>query len=145
MRMRIEENATPYNLKRGVGGTVDVEFIIQMLQLRYVADTPGVLVPGTLEALEELHHHRLVSDADFRFLNESYRFLRSIEARLRLMNTTARHDVPDRFDEMKKLAYLLGYPTPQQLDEDIRYYRTENRKRFEAIFDQAANDVKVTN
>lgn len=144
MRTRIEANATVHNLKRGEGGTVDIEFIIQMLQLRFVADTPEVLVPGTLEALKQLHNHHLVSNSDFRFLNESYRFLRSIEARLRLMNTTARHDVPDSRDEMKKLAYLLGYPTPEQLSEDIRYYRSENREYFDRIFSQAANNAPVT-
>ena len=37
MRIRMQENAQPENLKRGVGGTVDVEFIVQMLQ----AKTPG--------------------------------------------------------------------------------------------------------
>ena len=51
MRRRFEEDASPRNLKRGVGGTVDIEFLVQMLQLRHATDE-RVLVTGTLEAIQ---------------------------------------------------------------------------------------------
>src|SRR5262249_46245919 len=35
MRKRLEETASKRNLKRGPGGTVDTEFLVQMLQLKY--------------------------------------------------------------------------------------------------------------
>ena len=40
MRMRMQENCRSSNLKRGVGGTVDVEFIVQMLQMKHAAEHP---------------------------------------------------------------------------------------------------------
>ena len=38
----------------------------------------------------------------------SYRFQRSIEARIRLMDATGRHELPESDRELAKLAYLLG-------------------------------------
>ena len=46
-------------------------------------------------------------DADY--FRRSYRFQRSIEARIRLMDATGRHELPDNPKELAKLAYLLGY------------------------------------
>jgi glutamate-ammonia-ligase adenylyltransferase len=135
MRRRLEETASPRNLKRGPGGTVDIEFIAQMWQLRRAADTPSVLVPGTLEALQQLHAVGCLGDDDYEFLSEAYRFLRSIEARLRLMNTTARHDIPDDDAELARLAYLLDYSGPTELRRDCGRYTTDVRARFNRLFD----------
>ena len=38
MRLRMEETAAPSNLKRGPGGHVDIEFVVQMLQLKHGGD-----------------------------------------------------------------------------------------------------------
>ena len=138
MRKRLEDTASKHNLKRGPGGTVDVEFTVQMLQLRHGADSPSVLVPGTFEALEALNTNGYLGDEDFRFFCESYRFLRSVEARLRLMNTTARHDMPERDSELAKLAYLLGRSDPGSLLDESRRITLENRQRFERLFTEAS-------
>ncbi len=137
MRMRLEETASKRNLKRGPGGTVDVEFMVQMLQLKHAGDSPSVLVPGTFDAIRQLEETGHLKSDDAEYLRESYRFLRSIEARLRLMNTAARHEVPDDEMELKKLAILLEYHGAEGLVKDCRRYASENRRRFERLFDQA--------
>lgn len=144
MRFRLEETASPDNLKRGIGGTVDIEFAIQMLQLKHFEECDSILVPGTLEATEQLHLSGFLGEDDTNYLRESYRFLRSVEARLRLMNTTARHDLPQSEDELTKLAYLLGYPSAEQLRQDVSDYRQENRQRFEKLFDAATADMSTS-
>ena len=53
------------------------------------------------------------------------------------MNTTARHDLPEDELELNKLAFLLGYEGSGPLVEDCREYRTENRRRFDRLFDEA--------
>lgn len=138
MRIRLEETAARQNLKRGAGGTVDVEFAVQMLQLRAAAETPETLTPGTFDALTALHEHGYLSREDWEGFSNAYRFLRRVEARLRLMNTTARHDFPQDDAELTKLAYLLEYPSPEQLAEDCRRYTAENRARFARIFREAS-------
>ena len=138
MRHRMEENASPRNLKRSPGGLVDIEFVAQMLQLRYVVASPQILQPGTNEALAALNAAGHLSSADAEYLGEAYSFLRSVEARLRLMNTTARHDLPEDPRELAKLAYLLGTPSAEQLVERCRAYVRRNREVFDRLFDQAA-------
>lgn len=139
MRGRLEETATRRNLKRGPGGTVDIEFAVQSLQLKHAADSPHVLQPGTLDALAALHQAGCLSEDDLKYLSRSYRFLRSIEARLRLMNTTARHDLPTDETELGKLAYLLDYPSVAALQHECDHFMQENRQRCQRLFEQAAS------
>jgi glutamate-ammonia-ligase adenylyltransferase len=140
MRSRLEETATKTNLKRGPGGTVDIEFAVQMLQMKHGADRPEVLVPGTLDAIEVLSEAGALDQEDAEYLVQSYRFLRSIEARLRLMNTTARHDLPEDEMERRKLAFLLGYDDADALLEDCRNFTAENRRRCDRLFADAGAD-----
>jgi [glutamine synthetase] adenylyltransferase / [glutamine synthetase]-adenylyl-L-tyrosine phosphorylase len=134
MRHRMEETAKPANLKRGPGGLVDVEFIAQMLQLKYGGEHEFVRTPGTLDALEALEKVGAISRDDFDYFSGSYRILLAMVSRLRLMNTTARHDLPDDEEEQIKLARLLGYPDREKMLIDCRELTRENRARFDRIF-----------
>ena len=136
MREHLQETASDQNLKRGFGGTIDIEFVVQMLQLRHAHQFNEVLVPGTLDAIETLRKTNCLDDQDATMLHESYVFLRSVESSLRLMNTSARHDLPDDPLELRKLAFLLGTPEPEELVEKCQHFRQENRKRFERIFQE---------
>ena len=138
MRRRLEETASPHNLKRGKGGTVDTEFVVQMHQLKYGHTDPSVRVPGTLDALLALEHGGYLSTDDSEYFQRSYRFQRSVEARIRLMNSTGRHEFPTEANELAKLAYLLGYADPALLVKEADAFREENRHRFNRLFDAAA-------
>ncbi len=130
MRMRMEQGASPGNIKRGPGGTVDIEFSVQMLQLRFARQFPRVLEPNTTDAANALKEMGVLSDDDCSFFIHSYKTLRTIEARIRLMNTVARHDVPADPHELAKLAWLLESPDGQTLNREIATLRGENRRRF---------------
>jgi glutamate-ammonia-ligase adenylyltransferase len=106
-----------------------------MLQMKHGVERPDVLVPGTLQAIESLCQVDALTQDDAEYLSQAYRFLRSVEARLRLMNTTARHDLPEDESEQRKLAYLLGYDNLHALIDDCRNYAAENRRRFDRIFE----------
>jgi glutamate-ammonia-ligase adenylyltransferase len=133
MRLAMQKGATKQNLKRGVGGTVDIEFAIQLLQLKHLADDPSLLVPGTLEATERLISAGILSNEQGQTLMEGYQLLRSVEARLRLMNMTARHDLPTDQAQLTKLAFLLNYAGPDELVSAISSCRKTVREQFEAI------------
>ncbi|MFW6169867.1 MAG: bifunctional [glutamate--ammonia ligase]-adenylyl-L-tyrosine phosphorylase/[glutamate--ammonia-ligase] adenylyltransferase [Planctomycetota bacterium] len=142
MRLRMQRQASQHNLKRGIGGTVDIEFMVQMLQLKHAYETPAVLVPGTLEAIDALERVGVLSEVDARQLARSYQFLRSVESGLRLMNTAARHDLPTDNLQLDKLAFLAGRENGQQLVEDCHWFRQQNREYFERLFAaEAETDV----
>jgi glutamate-ammonia-ligase adenylyltransferase len=138
MRRRLEESASSDNLKRGPGGTMDTEFIVEMLALKHGGDRPEVRVPGTLDGLAALAAAGCLSADDASFLADNYRFLRSVEARIRLMDAAGRHEFPDEPRELAKLAFLLDYAGPEQLAREIQDARREARERFDRIFDAAA-------
>jgi glutamate-ammonia-ligase adenylyltransferase len=99
LRMRMEqelgrEREDRLNLKVGRGGVVDVEFAVQYLQLLHGGSHPAVRARGTLRALYELQRAGIVTLAQYKALDEGYRFLRSLDVRLRLA-----HDASiDSFD-----------------------------------------------
>jgi glutamate-ammonia-ligase adenylyltransferase len=133
MRLRLQEDASESNLKRAAGGTMDIEFLVQMLQLKHGGSDPTIRVPGTLEALAALRASGLLDDSDADYFMTSYRFQRSVEARIRLMYSSGRHEVPTDHDELAKLAFLLGYRDPQEIEAKARDVFRENRERFERL------------
>jgi glutamate-ammonia-ligase adenylyltransferase len=134
MRARLEETAGPRNLKRGRGGMVDIEFLVQMLQLRHGFENPALRVPNTLLALAELRFSGALEAGDCEFFIESYTFLRRVESRLRLLHATARNDLPDDPTELATVARGLGLAGGATLTERCGQYLAENRRRFEAFF-----------
>ena len=132
MRQAMESSCRESNLKRGSGGTVDIEFAVQMLQLR---SFPRVRQTGTLAAIEQLKTVNLLDEDTAGFLIDSYELLRSVESGLRLMNTTARHDLPNDEEQLRKLAYLLNYVDGDSLRMAVESCRKAVRKCVLNIFD----------
>lgn len=136
MRVRLEQTASDRNLKRGIGGTVDIEFLVQMLQLRHGGRHPEIRTPGTLDALAALYQTGLLEKEDFVQLSQNYRFQRRVEARIRLMNAAGRHELPLDETEKKRLAYLLGESDPVAVERESQEVSADNRRRFNRIFDE---------
>ncbi len=136
MRKRLQDTASAGDLKRGPGGIVDVEFLVQMLQLKHGRRDPKAREPNTLRALDSLHEAEYLSDDDHQCFSTSYRLLRTIEGRLRLMNSTARDQLPEDSTELAKLAHLLKYDNSEALLADFETSTREIRQRFNRIFDK---------
>jgi glutamate-ammonia-ligase adenylyltransferase len=136
MRYRMEEGAKRSNLKRGPGGVVDIEFVVQMLQLVHGGREPAVRATGTLAGLAALNAAGLLSGERHALLERAYRMLRSIEGRLRLLDAAGRHDFPAEPDEQRSLAHLLGYEQPDELVRDVQSTTARTRAEFERIFNE---------
>ena len=136
MRRRLESTAAAAgDLKRGPGGLVDIEFLVQMLQLKHARGNATLRVPNTLDALGALYRADLLSADDYDFFDSGYRLLRTIESRLRLMNSTARDQLPHDPVELTKLANLLHYPSSDGLLRDFENTTRQIRQRFETTFE----------
>jgi glutamate-ammonia-ligase adenylyltransferase len=77
--------------------------------------------------------NRLLARDDVEYFADSYRFLRRIESGLRLLNRTARHDLPEEALELNKLALLLGQPNGGTIRDRAIMTLAENRRRCERI------------
>jgi glutamate-ammonia-ligase adenylyltransferase len=138
MRMKLEESASQRNLKRGPGGTMDTEFLVQMLQLKHGEKLPQVRVSGTIAGLYALEKAGVLGADDGIFLRSAYGFQRSIEARIRLMDATGRHEFPEDPREQAKLAFLMGINDPAALDKKVFDTFGKVRETFNRVFDSAA-------
>jgi len=141
MRYRMEEGARATNLKRGPGGVVDIEFIVQALQLIHGGADPRLRTPETLAGLESLHAAGLVADERFSFLSRAYGTLRAIEGRLRLLDAAARHDFPSAPAEQRRLAHLLGQERPERLVAEVQALTARTRAEFERVFNEAVSSL----
>ena len=137
MRFKLEESASLRNLKRGPGGTVDTEFILQMLQLKHGRERPELRIPGTIAGITALADAGVLDPEDAVVLRRAYRFQRHVEACIRLMNATGRHEFPDDPLELAKVAFLLGYESVDALRHEVMETFCEVRGVFMRIFDAA--------
>lgn len=134
MRARIEQSAPDSDIKRSWGGLIDIEFLIQMLQLKHGRRDPRLRIPNTLEALAALHQAGHLADEDFGFFTRSYRFLRTMQLKVRLLSATRRTTLSDDPKELIKLAHLMGLPSSGELLVRLEEFRRETRSRFDRIF-----------
>lgn len=141
MRRRLEDATGAGNLKRGPGGIVDVEFLVQMLQLRHGADAPQVVRPNTLDSLGALAAAGFLARQDHEILARGYRFLRTIEARLRLMSSAARDDLPEDPTALAHLAHAMDLADGAALRDRVDATRREIRALFDAHFDRASSSA----
>ncbi len=142
------ERAAGLALKNEVGGILEVEFLVQVLMLRYGAAHPAVREPNTLHALAALELVEALPSGDARALATAYEFLRHTENRLRIMYGREAAELPADPAARDRLAARLGLdshsdlPAGQVLEETIRssfhrvhaiYERTVTRLRAEAL------------
>jgi len=120
-------------VKLGEGSIRDVEFIVQSLQLRYGSDHPGLYVGHTRKALARLHALGLLPTSDYRTLNESYTFLRTLEHHLQLMHNQQTHRLPQHPDRLRHLARRLGYTGPDAADRLVLRYE-EHRTAIRRLY-----------
>ena len=96
-------------VKLGVGSLRDVEFVVQYLQLAYGGRVPAIRSRNTLEALDRLLEHGLLSREQQRVLADGYVFLRTIEHHLQLMHYRQTHQLPEEPQALAALARRLGF------------------------------------
>ena len=97
------------HVKVGAGGIVDIEFLVQYLQLMHGREIRGLRTPNTLEALRQAAEHGLLPPEAAADLADSYRFLRRVENRLRIVADLSVSTLPASPAKLEKLAKRMGY------------------------------------
>ncbi|MGH2825473.1 MAG: bifunctional [glutamine synthetase] adenylyltransferase/[glutamine synthetase]-adenylyl-L-tyrosine phosphorylase, partial [Actinomycetota bacterium] len=129
-RERIPRGVEPRrDFKMGPGGTADVEFSIQILQLRHGHEIDDLKVASTLEALSAAESHELMPAADAQQLRAAYLFLSALRNRLFLLTGRPVDVLPSRPEDLEALGVAMGYEDQprQELEED--YLRITRRTR----------------
>lgn len=136
-RERIAPGEDPeFHLKLGRGSLSDVEFTIQLLQLRAGALHPSVRRPETLVALEALTALGIVDEDDDAVLRESYELCSAARNARFLVTGSPRESLPQDPWDLERTARLLGYlHRPQaSLRDDYRRVTRRARAVVERLF-----------
>jgi glutamate-ammonia-ligase adenylyltransferase len=142
MRDRILASGSKRDLKRCPGGTVDVEFLVQMFRLKYGRRNPEVRHPNTWNAIDALRAVGLVSDEEHAALYQGYTFLRHVQCRLRIFQNRSLDELPDAADELEKLARRIGVEHPADQPalprflEEFEKHTGRVRNLFGQLFDR---------
>ncbi|MEU9334530.1 bifunctional [glutamine synthetase] adenylyltransferase/[glutamine synthetase]-adenylyl-L-tyrosine phosphorylase [Streptomyces sp. NPDC048290] len=140
MRRRVVENIPAdeidRELKLGPGGLRDVEFAVQLLQLVHGRSDTTLRSGTTLDALQALAAGGYVGRADAVQLDESYRFLRSMEHRIQLYRLRRTHLVPVEEADQRRLGRSLGLRTDPvaALNREWKRHTAVVRRLHEKLF-----------
>jgi glutamate-ammonia-ligase adenylyltransferase len=130
-RMEVEiarETPSRYNIKTGLGGLVDIEFLVQTLQLRYGNKDSYIRTPNTLEALELLKVKEIIAQDDYALLKDAYSLYTLLENRLRIVHDRPEGDIIKGSRELSSLARRLGYKGTDASEELLKDYLSKAKK-----------------
>jgi glutamate-ammonia-ligase adenylyltransferase len=142
MRVRMEEerirqaDARRFHFKLGYGSLADVQFAVELSQLRSGWEHPDVRRRHTLEALEALARERLVEDGAALALGEAYMFLNEVKNAMEIDRRVHAEALPPTPEAQVALARRLGYeefPRASFL-EDYRRITRRARRAMERVF-----------
>jgi glutamate-ammonia-ligase adenylyltransferase len=130
MRERLEASCGPRDVKRGFGGQVDIEFLVQALQLKHGGELPQLRQTNTWEGLDALAAAGLLTEADHAGLRSAYDFLRQVESRLRITTNRALDEWPDSPPDLEKLARRRGFESSADFTAELQRQTQATRERF---------------
>jgi [glutamine synthetase] adenylyltransferase / [glutamine synthetase]-adenylyl-L-tyrosine phosphorylase len=129
-RERLPRGADPNtHLKLGRGGLADIEWTVQLLQMRHAGAVPGLRTPRTLDALGAAAEAGLLSADDADVLVRSWRAVSRMRNAITLVQGRGSDQLPRDPRTKAAMAAVLGY-SPGGSDEMLNdYLRTTRRAR----------------
>jgi [glutamine synthetase] adenylyltransferase / [glutamine synthetase]-adenylyl-L-tyrosine phosphorylase len=125
---RMPKGADPQlHLKFGRGGLADIEWTIQLLQMRHAGQVPELRTTQTLAALEAAAAAGLLSEDDARILATGWRMVSRMRNAVTLARGKSGDQLPRDTRERAAVATILGYP-PGGTDEMVNDYLRATRR-----------------
>ena len=140
LRMRLErelggDEREGFNIKTGRGGLLDIEFMVQMKQLRHGTDVAAVRRRATRHALAALAEAGVVPADEAETLEQSYAFLRALTNRLRIERDQPVESLERESDRLPALARRLGYTgTNEAVARQLLADYGRHRERVRALY-----------
>jgi glutamate-ammonia-ligase adenylyltransferase len=129
-----KESARRHDFKRGRGGMLDVENIVQYLQLRHGGAHPGLLAVERVEVqLARLAGLGLLPADQSERLLEGWNFLQGLSARLRVVENRSISDLDEERGDLDGVAAALGYAQSGREGASRRALLADYRRHTEAI------------
>jgi glutamate-ammonia-ligase adenylyltransferase len=134
---RLPQGADPRrHTKLGRGSLSDVEWLVQLMQLKHGKDHPGIRTPKTLAALQACVHEGLIAEHDARVLSEAWTFSSRVRSASVLWANKRTDVLPTDRQQLEGMARILEYPagSATQLEEDYLAFTRRARMVYERLF-----------
>jgi glutamate-ammonia-ligase adenylyltransferase len=135
---RLPRGADPAtHTKLGRGGLVDVEWTVQLLQLRHGASLPGLRTTRTLPALAAARDAGLLAPDDTAALEAAWRIATRARNAVVLVRGRPSDQLPPRGKDLAGVMRVAGYPPgrdPGQFLDDYRRATRRARAVVERVF-----------
>jgi len=106
---RIAVGASPFDVKNGRGGIVEVEFLVQLLQLDHGHAHPALRTPHTAAAIQALADLSILPRQAAEALLDALDFLKRLEKQLQMAKHRPSSSIPALPSRQNVLARQLGY------------------------------------
>jgi glutamate-ammonia-ligase adenylyltransferase len=127
---RLPRGADPkLHAKLGPGGLSDVEWTVQLMQLRHGSAEPGLRTTRTREALAAARTAGLITDEDAATLDEAWVLATRVRNAVMLVRGRAGDTFPTEPRELAAVGRYLGYGPGHAGDMLDAYRRTARRAR----------------
>jgi len=129
------------NVKLGVGGIREIEFLVQTIQVLAGRRLPGILGRGTLDSLVRLQKAGILLRKQQTDLTRAYKFLRDVEHKLQMVHDLQTHALPDQQKELERCAIRMGYDRAdrpialKQFQADLAAHTTLVHDIFRSFFE----------
>lgn len=124
----------PENVKLGIGGIREVEFIVQAFQLIYGGRYPELMEPNTLVCLEKLEQLNLLSEEIKHELRNSYIFLRRVEHWIQLDRNRQSSTLPKNKEDLERLARSMYFSNEKEFFEALTFHAQKVHSHFKELF-----------
>ncbi len=134
---RLPQGADPRrHLKLGRGSLSDVEWLVQIMQLKHGQHHPEIRSPRTLESLEACVVAGLIAEHDARVLSEAWLLASRVRSANVLWGNKKSDVLPTDRKQLDGLARILEYPagSASVLEQDYLAYTRRARIVFERLF-----------
>jgi glutamate-ammonia-ligase adenylyltransferase len=128
VRTRVEreigaERDVRLHFKAGKGGLADIDFALQMIQIREGRERPEFRVAGTRRLLASLPDTRFLNATEAARFGDARRFLRTLEMVARMDKDSSVNFVPADPSELGAIGIRMGFPDPAG-DRLLEHYRS---------------------
>ncbi|PRI12162.1 bifunctional [glutamine synthetase] adenylyltransferase/[glutamine synthetase]-adenylyl-L-tyrosine phosphorylase [Leucobacter massiliensis] len=144
---RLPQGADPKrHLKLGPGGISDVEWLVQLLQLREARRHEELRTVSTEEALRAAARLELLTAEESAQLGDSWCFASEVRSALKLWSGRGSDVLPAAWSELEGIAGVLGLPGGHTSELEERWFSVSRRARavFEREFFGYSDDALIS-
>jgi glutamate-ammonia-ligase adenylyltransferase len=121
------------NIKLGIGGIREIEFICQAFQLIRGGRVPDLQTRHLLDTLDALEKHRLLPAQSVSELRDAYLFLRYTEHRLQAIQDSQTQRLPDDDVNRARLALAMNFSCWDDFSRALQTHQANAHRHYREV------------